>query len=75
MRVNQGDPLIDIEFLRPEQDRLDAAGTLEVRLRQRRALIRRQRLVIDEFDRLLETRLAQRRRKLKTRMSGTDDED
>jgi len=49
-------------------------GTLEIRLGQRRPLIRQMRLIVDQTDSPGMSKLPQRGRNLKTRMAGANDQ-
>jgi len=71
---DQVDVLVCIEFCRPEHQAVRPAGAFQVSLGQWRPLIGQMRLVIDQIDGLLEARLSQRRRELKARMAGADDD-
>ena len=72
--ADQLDVLVAIKLVRPEHQAVRTAFALQIGLGQRRPLIRQMRLIVDQADALAIAMLPQRRRELKTRMAGADDQ-
>ena len=71
----QLDVLIAVEFVRPEHQAVRPAFAFQIGLRQWRPLVRQMGFIVEQADAPGKAMLAQRRRELKTRMAGADNED
>ena len=72
---DQVDVLVVIEFFWPEHQAIRSAGSLQIGLGQRRALIRQMAFVVEERNAFGKAVLAQRGCELKAGMAGAGDDD